>query len=629
MRSSNLTQRGEVEEQRRSMAAGYRGGYHGGYSGGYSGRGYSGGYYGGGGGYSGSYSRGDDYYGDFEPMGGGPTRVNPEYYQRERGYGFEGTRAGALDPSENPVSKKRKIDNVTICVDFVRGFCIKGARCPKPHVDYVESIDEREIMAKLKFCHDFQNKGMCVRSDCKFLHVTRREEDEFLLTGTIPQSVFERMSEWTMKYDPNFRSFDREQGGPPGMGGGPSPNSTPRGRGRMFGGGPRPSFQSPTFSPRGGGMHGGPGVRPMLTPSFPRSHGGRGGISGSMSNTQQSGPGYMSGTGHSSNQPVTYGNYCVDFLKGTCSRGQACGLKHVESVDDPEDRDGLVKQVFCHDFQNNNCQRPFCKYVHANRQEETFFLENGFFSPSLNARNREKMFFSSICIDYLRNQCIRGQSCHYKHVTKVDSHNERICLSRSIFCHDYQEGGCSRPNCKLVHSGKQDEQFFLRTGTLPDQLRVKVPAGGTGVDVSHLTGNVCREFVKNMCTRGASCRFYHPTPAELHTLLAQQAGPTVSQVTKNEQDTDLVLKENEELKARVQQLERLLADACHCITLAVGDQNPAIATLMKTIAEMAPASSLANQSTSEADGSVNGVQIKGAGDGATQGISVINVPSVN
>ena len=607
------------------MAAGYHGGYSGGYPGGYPGGGYSRGYYGrGGGGYSGSYSRGDDYYGDFEPMGG-RRRVNPEYYQREHGYGFEGTKASALDPSENPVAKKRKIDNVTICVDYVRGFCVKGARCPKPHVDYVESIDEREIMAKLKFCHDFQNKGMCVRSDCKFLHVTRREEDEFLLTGTIPQTVFERMQEWTANNDPNYNSFFGGQGGPRG---GPSRGS-PRGRGR--GGGGRGSFrsQSSPFSRRGGGMHRGHGGHPMSSPPFSRSSGGSvgsggGGSDGMVQNSQQSGPGYMSGTGHSNNQPVTYGNYCVDFLKGTCSRGQSCGLKHVESVDSPEDRDGLVKQVFCHDFQNQNCQRPFCKYMHANRQDESFFLENGYFPPSLNARNRDKMFFSSICIDHLRNQCIRGQSCHYSHVGKVESHNERICLSRSIFCHDYQEGGCSRPTCKLVHSGKHDEQYFLRTGTLPDSLRVQVPAGGMEIDVSHLTGNVCREFVKNKCTRGASCRFYHPTPAELRTLLAQQSGSTESNTATEGQGTDTVLKENDELKARVQQLERLLADACHCITLAVGDQNPAIATLMKTIAEMAPASSLANQTGGEADGSTSSIQVKTEGGAPSQAVPVIN-----
>jgi len=53
--------------------------------------------------------------------------------------------------------------------------------------------------------------------------------------------------------------------------------------------------------------------------------------------------------------------------------------------------------------------------------------------------------------------------------------------------------------------------------------------------------------------------------------------------------------ENALLKNRVNQLERLLADACYCMTLAVGDQNPAISSLMKTISELAPESALANQ----------------------------------
>ncbi len=59
--------------------------------------------------------------------------------------------------------------------------------------------------------------------------------------------------------------------------------------------------------------------------------------------------------------------------------------------------------------------------------------------------------------------------------------------------------------------------------------------------------------------------------------------------------------ENAVLKSRVNQLERLLADACYCMTLAVGDQNPAIASLMKTISDLAPESALANQASAAAD----------------------------
>ena len=557
------------------------------------------------GGYGAFGSYGSSYARDFNigfggggssrPGGGGPggyyggdggaavQRLNPEYWHKERGYGYEGTKTSAIDEYDNPAAKRRKTESLSICVDFVRGHCGYGDRCPKPHVDFVESIDEREIMAKVKFCHDFQNRGSCSRGGCKFLHVTRREEDEFLLTGTIPKAVFDRMKDWTSGDETHFVAPDE----------GEMDDGRGRGRGR-------------------GGMRGGMGGRG-------RGRGGWGGGGGSYDSGygqtyfEQRSPMRQrstssSGAGPSYSQPVTFGNYCIDFLKGTCSKGTECNLKHVETVDDPEDRSGLVKQVFCHDFQNNSCNRPFCKFIHGTEEEEKNFLEQGFFAPSLNARNREKLFFSDLCIDFLRSQCVRGSSCNFKHASKVESFNERIALSRSIFCRDFQEQGCSRYNCKLIHTKRQDEQYFLRTGTLPDHLCVSGAVGS--VDVSHLTGNVCREFVKNKCTRGSMCRFYHPTPLELQSLLGGTTGGAQNRPTGGgepaEDEFVVLLRENNSLKERISQLERLLADACHCITLAVGDQNPAIAALMKTIAEMAPSSSLANQAGGEGQGDETG-----------------------
>ena len=580
-------------------------------------------YYGGGGySYSGAGGGGSGYYGYGAGEGASGSAssayYNPEYYDRESGYGFEGTRTGAIDPGEDLFAKKRKIMNVSICVDFIRGFCSKGTRCPKPHVDYVESIDEREILSKLKFCHDFQNRGMCRRSeDCKFLHVTRREEDEFLLTGTVPQTVFKRMREWDA--DSNlYNSFEGDSFG--GGGGGrkrPHPDS-------MYGGGDGYGYR------RGGG--GGFGSR----------GGGRGGMRGRGKASRGGGTGGVGSGGiHSSSQPVTYENYCIDYLKGTCVKGSVCYLRHVETIDNPDDRQGIVKQVFCHDFQNDRCKRLFCKFVHASRNEESFFLENGYFPPSMNARNREKMFFSDTCLDFLRNQCVRGASCQYKHVQKIEDHSERVCLSRSIFCHDYQEGECMRPNCKMLHTSRQDEKYFIESGTLPEHLRGGVtggPGGGmstTNSSMSKFVANVCRDFVKNQCTRGNQCRFYHPPAHELEKLLSHQnagnpnlfsssssgGGGGGAAGTAIEQRHEELTAENEALKTRNQQLERLLADACYCMTLAVGDQNPAIAQLMKTIAEMAPESALARHPPEE-----NG---EGASTiGSTEGSGVqVSVPS--
>ena len=526
---------------------------------------------------------------------------------QSRGMGSDYGYGGGFDGSpDNPAAKRRRLDSVSICVDFVRGHCSRGAKCNKPHVDFVESIDERETMAKVKFCHDFQNRGMCSRGGCKFLHVTRREEDEFLLTGTIPQSVFERMKDWSTSDDPNFVAPDSDMsvggGGDGGGGLGGGGGGGGRGRGRGRGGGRGRGRGGGGAYGWGGGYSDGGGYDYSMPYHEARQMRQR--------STSSSG----GGSGPSYSQPVTFGNYCIDFLKGTCSKSTTCSLKHVETIDDPDERSGLVKQVFCHDFQNNSCSRPFCKYIHGTPEEEKSFLEQGFFSPSLNGRNREKLFFSDLCIDFLRSQCVRGSSCNFKHASKVDSFNERIALSRSIFCRDFQEQGCTRYSCKLIHTKRQDEQYFLRTGTLPDHLCL-TPGPGN-IDVSHLAGNVCREFVKNKCNRGGMCKFYHPTPVELQSLLSSSGG--INRPTGGgepaEDEFVVLLRENNTLKERISQLERLLADACHCITLAVGDQNPAIAALMKTIAEMAPSSSLANQNDGQGgDASGNGSTMKAEG----------------
>ncbi len=588
-------------------------------------------YGGGGGGYSYqdssySYQRGAAAESSYGGGGAGASALyyNPEYYDREGGYGDGG--------SEDPYSQRRKVPSVTVCVDFIRGFCAKGARCPKPHVDYVESMVDRESLSKQKFCHDFQNHGVCSRSqDCKFLHVTRTEEDEFLLTGTISQSVFTRSREWAAETEV-FSSFGEGGGGFGGVGR-KRPHPDSMGYGYGYGGG-------------GGG--------------FSRSRGGGGGFSGrgrggGGARGRGAGRGRGGGgrgAGQASSQPVTFENFCIDFLKGTCVKGSLCHLKHVETIDNPDIRQGIVKQVFCHDFQNDRCSRPFCKYVHASRNEETFFLENGYFPPSMNARNRDKLFFSDTCLDFLRNQCIRGASCQFKHVQKVEAHSERVCLSRSIFCHDYQDGDCVRPNCKMIHTSAHDEQYFLDTGMLPGHLKGDFTggfsSGGGGTmsnrDLSKLAANVCREFVKNRCDRGEQCKFYHPPTHELEKILQYQnaanpgsfpEGPiktSATSVALQMRNDDIQKKnenlatENEALKTRNQQLERLLADACYCMSLAVGDQNPAIAQLMKTITEMAPESALARQAAEEGGGQpgaggmlAGGTAITSAGQGASSG----------
>ena len=553
-------------------------------------------YYGGGGGGAGS---------SFSRYPPDSNFVNPEYYDYEGygAYGYEPQKTEAIDSGEDHASKRRKLDNMTICVDYIRGYCPRGARCVKAHVAHVDSIDEREILAKTKFCHDFQNRGMCSRPTCRFLHVTRREEDEFLLTGTIPSTVFDRARD-KGDMDPNYSSFSSDYDGPPPRrGGGMSRPQFPSRR-------PPPDsyYQSSRYDPYDyyGGYESDRYGSRHWEDSMRHPHRGRR---------------YSEKEIHSFSQPITFGNYCMDYLKGTCNRGRGCRLVHVEVVEDMDDREALVKNVFCHDFQNKRCPRTYCKYLHATFDEQKVFIERGYLPPSVRARNKNKIFFSDVCIDNLRSQCIRGNSCQYQHVNFVEDKEERIYLSRSIFCHDYQDGSCPRNVCKLLHTDKGDEAYFIQTGSLPDHLRKKIKEG-THFDpsIEAILDTVCRDSVKGVCNRGVSCKFYHPRPDELDSILAYQKnkrqggrGPInnthntpskpVEPVQKVEDQVEQVhlQQENQDMKQRVQQLERLLADACHCITLAVGDQNPTIKTLMQSIAGMAPESALANNQLGQED----------------------------
>lgn len=64
-----------------------------------------------------------------------------------------------------------------VCRDFENGRCSRGNRCKFFH-------------PKLPICKDFQNKG-CDRGKCKFLHITREEEQNYETTGILPEHIAE------------------------------------------------------------------------------------------------------------------------------------------------------------------------------------------------------------------------------------------------------------------------------------------------------------------------------------------------------------------------------------------------------------------------------------------------------
>nr|XP_032800825.1 zinc finger CCCH domain-containing protein 10 isoform X2 [Petromyzon marinus] len=143
-----------------------------------------------------------------------------------------------------------------------------------------------------------------------------------------------------------------------------------------------------------------------------------------------------------------------------------------------------------------------------------------------------------MCRDFLRNVCKRGKHCRYHHPEFSEVINMGVRRNELSFCHDFQNGSCTRPNCKFVHSPKQDEEFYRRHGELPAHLKQTV-AAGLGLSLRDLQLRqgevpVCHDNLNNGCLRGKRCKFRHVTREEftLEMGLCGHAGaPDATAVT--------------------------------------------------------------------------------------------------
>lgn len=98
----------------------------------------------------------------------------------------------------------------------------------------------------------------------------------------------------------------------------------------------------------------------------------------------------------------------------------------------------------CRDFLHNRCDRgAFCKFSHNDED-----APNGRKSPEKDADGRAP------CRDFMRNVCRRGADCRYYHPTEPKDTETANQSSRRpfwlTFCHDFQNGHCSRGDCRLV-----------------------------------------------------------------------------------------------------------------------------------------------------------------------------------
>ena len=82
---------------------------------------------------------------------------------------------------------------IEICGDFKNNKCTRGIYCKFYH-------------PKLLVCKDFQNVG-CSRDKCRFLHVTKDEEDVYKKGGGLPKHISQdEARRKTLKTPPDWRN---------------------------------------------------------------------------------------------------------------------------------------------------------------------------------------------------------------------------------------------------------------------------------------------------------------------------------------------------------------------------------------------------------------------------------------
>ncbi|XP_033113048.1 zinc finger CCCH domain-containing protein 10-like [Anneissia japonica] len=134
---------------------------------------------------------------------------------------------------------------------------------------------------------------------------------------------------------------------------------------------------------------------------------------------------------------------CRDFQRNVCTRGKNCKYRH---PDNGVQSEGV--SVFCHDYQNRECRRINCKFVHCSREEEEYYRETGKLPPGVEDNRLGNNYDPDdipICRDYLKGDCSRGMKCKYRHISQGDYEYEQRMRRRMKYMNVQRDTYDSRP----------------------------------------------------------------------------------------------------------------------------------------------------------------------------------------
>ena len=111
-------------------------------------------------------------------------------------------------------------------------------------------------------------------------------------------------------------------------------------------------------------------------------------------------------------------NVCRDFLRNVCRRGDRCKFSHPGGDTGGEgggEGGGAKlqdKMEFCHDFQNNRCNRSQCRFIHCPADVETEFNKSGMHPPPPDHLSSRNLMSSCLIIVGYLPPAVRDQVIH-------------------------------------------------------------------------------------------------------------------------------------------------------------------------------------------------------------------------
>ncbi|XP_061545080.1 zinc finger CCCH domain-containing protein 10 [Phycodurus eques] len=159
--------------------------------------------------------------------------------------------------------------------------------------------------------------------------------------------------------------------------------------------------------------------------------GGSGGGVGGMGGGGALGNGNNCGNGGGTVQGagLTPDGVCRDFIRNVCKRGKRCRFKHPDFNEVPDLGVQKNEFIFCHDYQNKECLRSNCRFVHGSKEDEDCYKKSGELPLGLRGKVAARLGLSPtdlphsrgevpICRDFLKGECQRGNKCKFRHVKK-------------------------------------------------------------------------------------------------------------------------------------------------------------------------------------------------------------------